>query len=503
MDRPEGLKIAAGVGIALLVGGLLGLSLIPRAENSSAKSAASVQLYGRPLPSEEPLDAALLWIGERLAGSLTLELPDGATRTIRYDALGVELDQARLKQLLSDAADLTSPLSRYRQQSDRTGMLDLVVPLRLDPARALPTLLALKEELDRPTRDAHIDLDASRVIAEQDGRLLDIDATLAELTRALSRGEERAVLVFERSAAKRKQSALEGIRYDQVLGFFETAYDRADRAVARTFNLRLAASKLDGHVLFPGEELDFNAVVGPRDEAHGYQVAPVIAQGELVDGIGGGTCQISGTLHAAALFAGLTVVERYPHTRPSSYIKLGLDAAVVYPTMNLRLKNPYEFPVVLHQSVEGGMVRAELRGASRPRTVTLIRRIDEAVPFSETERFDESLAKGKRVIEQRGVPGLRLHRYRILRSGDHALRERFDDVYPPTTQIVRVGIGKDGPSAALEEAGATHPEYIADELLVMTHQPDARPPFIVSQTPGRFARAGWTEEWKLAAARPK
>jgi vancomycin resistance protein YoaR len=503
MDRPEGLRIASGLGIALLVGGLLGLSLIPRAENSSAPSPASVQLYGRTLPSDEVFETALGWIRERLSGWFTLDLPDGKTRSLGYGALGVELDRTRLKQLLVDAADLTSPLSRLRREQQLSAPIDLIVPLRLDPARALPTLLALKDELDRPARDAHIDLEAGQVIGEQDGRLLDIDASLAALTLALERGGKRAALVFEHTPAKRKRSELEGIRYDQVLGFFETSYDRADRAAARTFNLRLAASKLDGHVLFPGEELDFNAVVGPRDEANGYQVAPVIAQGELVDGIGGGTCQISGTLHAAALFAGLTVVERYPHTRPSSYIKLGLDAAVVYPTMNLRLKNPYEFPVVLHQSVEAGVVRAEIRGASRPRTVTIIRRIDEAVPFSETERLDEALAKGTRVIEQRGVPGLRLHRYRILRSGDHALRERVNDVYPPTAQIVRVGIGKNAPSAAPVESAATHPEYVADELLVMTHQPDASTPFIVSQTPGRFARAGWTEEWKQAAARPR
>jgi hypothetical protein len=384
------------------------------------------------------------------------------------------------------------------------GPLELILPLRLDPARAVPTLLRLKDELDRPARDAHIDLDAQRVVAEQDGLLLDIDATLMAITRALEHGGEHAALVFQHSPAQRRQMDLQGVRYDQVLGFFETNYDRAERAAARTYNLRLAASKLDGHVLFPGEELDFNAVVGPRDEANGYQVAPVIAQGELVDGIGGGTCQISGTLHAAALFAGLTVTERYPHTRPSAYIKLGLDAAVVYPTMNLRLKNPYEFPVVLHQTVEGGVVRAEFRGASRPRAVTLIRRIDEALPFEEAERFDEALARGKRVIEQRGVPGLKLHRYRILRTEDHALRERVIDEYPPTTQIVRVGIGQQALDSDLVEPRLiTHPEYVADELLVMTHQPDASPAFIVSQTPGRFGRAGWSEAWKQVPAGPK
>jgi hypothetical protein len=225
----------------------------------------------------------------------------------------------------------------------------------------------------------------------------------------------------------------------------------------------------------------------------------VIAQGELVDGIGGGTCQISGTLHAAALFAGLGIVERYPHTRPSSYIKLGLDAAVVYPSLNLRLSNPYDFPVVAHVTVSAGIVHAEFRGTHRPRTVTLIRRIDGAVPFEQLEREDESLPRGQRALVQRGVPGLQVHRYRILRDGNHALRERINDTYPPTSQIVRVGVGPTTADGAAATRADGPPEYVADELLVMTQQPDATPPLVVSQTPGRFGRAGWTREWGASA----
>ena len=115
-------------------------------------------------------------------------------------------------------------------------------------------------------------------------------------------------------------------------------------------------------MILPGETFDFNDVVGPRDEANGYKVAPVIAQGELVDGIGGGTCQIAGTLHGAAFFAGLDIVERHPHTRPSFYIKMGLDATVVYPTITLRLRNSFDHPVVLHETVRDGLVRAEVLG---------------------------------------------------------------------------------------------------------------------------------------------
>jgi vancomycin resistance protein YoaR len=112
----------------------------------------------------------------------------------------------------------------------------------------------------------------------------------------------------------------------------------------------------------------------------------VIAEGELVDGIGGGTCQVSGTLHGAAFFAGLEIVERYPHTRPSSYIKMGLDATVVYPTINFRVQNTFPFPVVLHQTVQGGVVSAEVLGPDLDQVVTLVRRIDEALPDEQVDR---------------------------------------------------------------------------------------------------------------------
>jgi hypothetical protein len=244
-------------------------------------------------------------------------------------------------------------------------------------------------------------------------------------------------------------------------------------------------------------------------------VAKVIAEGELVDGIGGGTCQISGTLHGAAFFAGLEIVERYPHTRPSSYIKMGLDATVVYPTINFRIKNPFPFPVVLHETVKNGVVRAEILGPKRSRTVTLIRRIMDAIPYEEVERPDKTLPSGVRLLGQRGVAGFKLRRYRLVREGAHATRERWDDVYPPTTQIVRVGTGEavDTKNKAEDDP---HGEYLADELLIVTQGPDddsggsAKESGATQENrePGRFGEPGWTEGagmplWKSKAGPPE
>ncbi|HEX5099264.1 MAG TPA: VanW family protein [Polyangiaceae bacterium] len=498
------LAIAVGAG---LVAGFLLVPRLPAAGTPSAEPLA-IELLGRPLPLDARAGAlAIDRVRSYVARRFVLELPDGKRREVYLGQLGAEIDKVRLATLVRDARDPTSAMLRtFRASGVRTG-LPLPVPVTLNRDQALPALAALKDEIDRAAVDARLDLDARTVVPESNGRLLDIDGTLLALTRALETGATSARLVWRERKPKRTAKDLAGVRFDAVLGWFETRYDRSEKYAARSFNLRIAASKLDGHVLLPGETLDFNELVGPRDEANGYKVAPVIAEGEVVDGIGGGTCQISGTLHGAAFFAGLGIVERYPHTRPSAYIKLGLDATVVYPTINLRIANTFDFPIVLHEVVKNGVVRAEILGPRRTRTVTLIRRIIDAIPYEEVERPDKALPAGTRVLAQRGVAGFKVRRYRIVRDGPHAVRERWDDVYPPTTQIVRVGAGdpsKDKPNVADD----VHPEYLADELLVTTQGPnesdqsedasastEARNDSMVeSREPGRFGKAGWTEQ---------
>lgn len=443
-------------------------------------------MYGRALPSDASAsELGRGWISERMARGFELVLPDGSERSVSAAALGMELDLPRWERLLADA--------RHAEGGwQRSATVELAVPLTIDLARATALLVALKDELDRVPSDARLDLDHGGVVPERVGQLLDVDRSLLALREALELGHERGALAFETLAPRRLAAQLRDIDHGALLGAFETPYDAAARAEDRTFNLRLAASRLDGYVLLPGEEFSFNAVVGPRDEANGYRVAKVIARGELVDGIGGGTCQISGTLHTAALFAGLEIRERHPHTRPSSYIKLGFDAAVAYPSVDLRLGNPYDFPIVLRERVEAGRVRAEVRGARRPGAVTLIRRIDAAQPYIETTSVDPALPAGMRVLAQRGIPGFDLHRYRIRRTGFHAVRESFVDHYPPTPQLVRIGSAKSTGATGRPQQDPP-PEYFADELLVLSQPAELEAPPVEQRTPGRFATAGWAK----------
>lgn len=488
----------------MLAGSALGLLVVPRAPSPEATPdpAPPVSFLGQKL---ELGDEALKIANQRaedLSGRLfSVVLPRLGPVTLPLSRWGLETDLERLKLLVRDADDASSPMrklwkAKEEQKSDdqKSPERSLPAPLVLNPEIALPELIRLKDRFDRRPENARLDIEAKTIHPEIIGEWVDIDATLIAIEQAVRQGKFRVDAVVRSKAPERTKKRLEGLQFDHVLGHFETRYSRSRKAADRTFNLALAAQKLDGTVLLPGEEFDFNEIVGARDEANGYKVATVIADGELVDGIGGGTCQISGTLHGAAFFAGLEILERYPHTRPSSYIKMGMDATVVYPTINFRFRNPFDFPIAIHQTVKDGAVRAEILGPEHDQVVTLIRRVDDAIPYEQLERKDSRLPRGTRILAQRGIPGFRLHRYRTIRDGSHTLREKWRDVYPPTAQVIRIGTGE---ASLPKKHSVGTPEYKADELLILTlrrSEPGQPGEFAENREAGQFGQDEWTRK---------
>lgn len=503
VKRYEAMSIVA-VAAGLCITWLL---LPPPAELPAVRSTPELRVAGMPVPLQGDLVANALDLVRRYAaGEITLELPDGTGRKIRRGALGAEIDRVRLAGFVREAMRPESPLRKVHDATPPGTPLDVPLPLILDADAALDKLLVLKAELDAAATDAYVDLAQKKLVPEKDGHRLDVYGTIARIESAFRQGLATVPAMVETVKPKRRAAELGNVEFSHVLGYFETRYNQGERMRDRTYNLRQAASHLDGAVVLPGEIFDFNDVVGPRDEAHGYRVAPVIAQGELVDGLGGGTCQISGTLHGAAFFAGLDIVERYPHSRPSYYIKLGLDATVVFPTINFRFRNPFNFPIVLHETVSNGIVRAEVLGPERRHTVTYFRRIDEIVPFEEVERKTPKLPEGMRVLAQRGIPGFKTTSSRVVRDGAHAVRYRWTDAYPPTTQIFNVGSGPKEMTA--EGKDDEHPEYIVDEYLVVTQGPDMHTPgvsgvepgggTVESREPGKTGEKGYYEKLGLS-----
>ena len=115
-------------------------------------------------------------------------------------------------------------------------------------------------------------------------------------------------------------------------------------------------------MLKKGEVFSYNNILGERTEARGYSGAKVYAGGEVVDGLGGGICQVSSTLYNAVLFADLNVVSRTCHSLPVAYVPLGRDATVSYGAIDFKFKNPYDDPIKISAVSSGGVLTVGIYG---------------------------------------------------------------------------------------------------------------------------------------------
>lgn len=148
--------------------------------------------------------------------------------------------------------------------------------------------------------------------------------------------------------------------FPDLLSEFSTKYAASNRN--RTTNLILAANKINGTVLMPGETFSYNKVVGERTIEAGYKEAPIYVSGRVEDGLGGGICQITTTLYNAVLFANLEIVERSNHQFVPSYANASRDATVVYGAIDFKFKNNREYPIKLTCSVSNGIANFKVWG---------------------------------------------------------------------------------------------------------------------------------------------
>ena len=148
--------------------------------------------------------------------------------------------------------------------------------------------------------------------------------------------------------------------FPDLIGSYSTNYVTSN--TDRTTNLRLAASKIDGTVVMPGEIFSYNKVVGKRTIAAGYKEAAIYQDGEVTSGLGGGICQISTTLYNAAIEANMEIEARRNHMFVPSYADPGKDATVVWGSTDFKFKNRRDYPIKIEATVSGGVAKVNIYG---------------------------------------------------------------------------------------------------------------------------------------------
>lgn len=201
-----------------------------------------------------------------------------------------------------------------------------------------------------------------------------------------------------------------------LIGSYSTSYSSS--GASRANNVQTAAGYINGTILYPGQVFSTIKVIKDRTEENGYQSAPEYSSGRVVDGIGGGVCQVSTTLYNAVINAELKVVERSPHSMVVAYVDVSRDAAISGDYKDLKFKNNTDAPVYIWADASGGVLSFKIYGEeTRPkkRKIEFVSEILETIqPGADIITEDKSLPSYYRSVTQSAHTGYRAKLWKVI-----------------------------------------------------------------------------------------
>jgi vancomycin resistance protein YoaR len=324
--------------------------------------------------------------------------------------------------------------------------------------------------IDRPARDATFrPLQSGRVVVvpARPGRVIAAAPTGRNiLAAALSPTSRTARVVVSLQQPHRTTAQIRAMGITTRVGRYETIYGGDPN---RIHNVQLVARLIDGKLIAPGATFSFNGATGARTADKGFREAPVIINGELTTGLGGGVCQVSTTVFNAAYEAGLKITERTNHALYISHYPQGRDATVDYPSVDLKFVNDTPRWLLLRTYVGSYSLVVDLYGAPLHRRV-----VSETRPLIETgpppvQRIpDPDLYVGTTVAVESGEPSRTTSvRRRVYAGGSLMYDNTWYSSYRGEPRVIDVGTkprpkpepkkGPSGPSGPTGPSGPSGP----------------------------------------------
>ena len=298
----------------------------------------------------------------------------------------------------------------------------------------------IHDEIYKEVKDAYYTKDPFTIHPEENGIDFDVEAAKAMLQ------EERPEYEISLKITKPKKTVKDiGTEaFPDLLATFSTNYQASN--VSRTTNLKLASNKINGTVILPNEEFSYNKVVGERTISAGYKMAATYSNGQVVDGLGGGICQISSTLYDAVVMANLNVTTRRNHQFVTSYVPAGKDATVVWGSQDFKFVNSRKYPVRIVATVEGGVATVQIWGIKEEVEYDISIETKKVATIEYTTQYvqDASLPVGQQKVIQAGNNGRKVEAYKVTKLNGQVVSTTLlsRDTYNAMKRIVHVGAGQ-------------------------------------------------------------
>ena len=306
-------------------------------------------------------------------------------------------------------------LKRYKDiENLKTTPIEYTIKKEIDPSivgRLVEDHLNSLIDDDETYTLNHNDDGTVYVIANGEMNKPDSNATAATVEQIINQagyaGDPiNAKVVFTDDSLNDRAKLLQRITTE--LGSYATDYSGSSES--RKVNVQRAASLVDGHVVFPGEQFSVYDVISPIEESNGYAMGHAFVGTDVVDSVGGGVCQVATTLYNAVLRAELEVTQRYCHSMPVSYVPISADAAIAGGLLDLKFVNNLDVPIYIEAGYDGGTVRFSIYGEEyRPANRTIdFESVQLSVINPPSEPIlteDKTIPPGTQVVKSEAVTG--------------------------------------------------------------------------------------------------
>ena len=320
--------------------------------------------------------------------------------------------------------------------------------LSVDPKLFAAFYQKLNELYGSPAQDAKIQYsddptEPITFVSEAAGQRIDEEA----LQEALATADTVSQITVDLQPVEASVTSEELKARYTLLSEFSTSFKGSTLGRKnRVNNMALAASRINGIVLEPGEEFSMNKTILDRTKENGYYLAPAIRNGTYEKEYGGGVCQVSSTLFNAVMMADLTVTERHHHSWPMHYVPIGRDATIATGYKDFKFVNSTEGELVIfaHLDKKAKKVTIRLYGIHSPDFdhIVIVSKRTGSLPAKGTKvRLDESLSAGSRVEERKERRGKTSVTYKEYydAAGKLIRREKvYEDSYPSIEGLVYV-----------------------------------------------------------------
>ena len=316
------------------------------------------------------------------------------------------------------------------------------------------------KEIYKEAKNAYIEENPTQVHAQVNG--VDFAISLEQAKQIISEEKEEYVIPLKITIPEITLDDLSKEAFPQILGTFTTTYSASNEN--RETNLKLSSEKINGTIIMPGEIFSYNKIVGERTIAKGYKEAAVYSGGKVINGIGGGICQLSSTLYNAVVYANLEIVSRSNHMFLTSYVTAGRDATVSWGTLDFSFKNTRKYPIKVVSIVKNGLVTVEIQGLKEEKEyeVVIENKVTEVIPYQVKYVKDDKLEEGETQIVQYGANGAKSITYKVLKyNGNVVSREILStDTYSALERIIKIGNKKVQEVNANENEERINPELL-------------------------------------------